>query len=807
MADSGAHLRNPNLGDYLSVSEAAQMLGVSAWTLRNWDNSGKLKARRHPINGHRLYRHEDLRAILTIDDSAWPEKGGQAPVVDWSAAPESGHFVQFYESDAFLVDSVGGFLGAALGTGDGGLSIATRPHQVGIEESLKARGIDVAGVRDSGRYVPLDAAETLAAIMVEGMPDPARFGDVIGRVIGRMTRDGRRISAFGEMVALLWAEGNRAGAIRLEELWNEMRRTHSIAVLCGYPIRGFTGEANSEPFHAICAQHAHVIPAESYAALASAEERLRAITQLQQKALSLEAEIAHRREVEKALARREEDRRQSDERFEQFMRNLPGLAWIKDLEGRYIFANDSALRAFQTTREALHAKTDVEIFPPQTAALFRDNDRRALASPAGVQVVETLAHDDGTVHHSLVSKFPIPGPDGRPALIGGMAIDITERKCAEDALREADQRKDEFLATLAHELRNPLAPIRNALEITRVTGGGERLRDMMERQVNHMVRLVDDLLEVSRLTRGQIELRKERMDLASAVRSALETSRPLIEAAGHHLTVSLPAEPLVVDADPVRLAQVFGNLLNNAAKYTEHGGRIELSAEREAHEAVVRVSDTGVGIPADMLPRVFEMFTQVDRSIGRSQGGLGIGLALVANLVRMHGGQVDASSAGPRQGSVFTVRLPLVPEAAPDEADKRNVARRRRRSSAVLRVLVVDDNRDSGDSLGMLLRLAGSQVEIVRDGPNALMALNRHRPDVVFLDLAMPGMDGYEVARRIRSQPRFKDVVLIALTGWGQEEDRRRSHEAGINHHLIKPVDLEAVQVLLGSIENAKSQK
>ncbi len=371
--------------------------------------------------------------------------------------------------------------------------------------------------------------------------------------------------------------------------------------------------------------------------------------------------------------------------------------------------------------------------------------------------------------------------------------------------READRRKDEFLAILAHELRNPLAPIRNSLHILRLGARNdptaERVTEMMERQVNHMVRLVDDLMEVSRITRGKIELRKEPVEVAAVVRSAVETSRPLIEAAGHQLTVAVPPEPLTLEGDPVRLAQVFANLLNNAAKYTEDGGRICLTVRREGGDAIaVSVRDTGIGISADMLPRVFELFTQVDRSTRRAQGGLGIGLTLVKSLVEMHGGSVEARSDGRGKGSEFVVRLPLA--AAPRRAGA--PAPEEEGPSAVLvlrRVLVVDDNRDAAESLAMLLKLLGSEVHVAYDGPGALEALRTYRPSVVLLDIGMPGMDGHEVARRIRRQPELQDVTLIALTGWGQEEDRRRSQEAGFDYHLIKPVDVGALETLLSSLE------
>jgi signal transduction histidine kinase/ActR/RegA family two-component response regulator len=387
-------------------------------------------------------------------------------------------------------------------------------------------------------------------------------------------------------------------------------------------------------------------------------------------------------------------------------------------------------------------------------------------------------------------------------LLARQAADLIERRQAEEALKEADRRKDEFLATLAHELRNPLAPIRNSLHILRLAGSdsgtAERVHEMMERQVGHMVRLVDELMEVSRITRGKIELRKEQVELADIIRSAVETSKPLIEAAGHQLAISLPAEPVTLEADPVRLTQVIANLLNNAAKFTKEGGQIWLDVRRKRSNAVVSVRDNGLGIPPDMLPKVFDLFTQLDRTYNRAQGGLGIGLTLVRSLVDMHGGSVEAKSDGPGQGSEFVVRLPL----AVGKIGMYDRVESAGRLAPVVprRILVVDDSRDAADSLGMLLKFLGADVLTANDGPAALEALKTYRPSVVLLDLGMPGMDGLEVARRARSQPEGRNVTLIALSGWGQEQDRRRSKEAGIDHHLVKPVDLSALEQLLAAL-------
>jgi CheY-like chemotaxis protein len=379
---------------------------------------------------------------------------------------------------------------------------------------------------------------------------------------------------------------------------------------------------------------------------------------------------------------------------------------------------------------------------------------------------------------------------------------LLEREQTAESLRQADRRKDEFLATLAHELRNPLAPIRNSLQLLRLTAhndpGAERVCEMMERQVNHMVRLVDDLMEVSRITRGLIQLRKERTELATLIRNAVETTRPLVEAGRHQLAISLPPDPIPLDGDVVRLAQVFANLLNNAAKYTDRGGQIWLTARREQNEAIVSVRDNGIGISATMLPLVFDMFMQADRTTDRSQGGLGIGLTLVKNLVESHGGSISARSDGPGLGSEFIVRLPVAVEQSREPQPV--VSPQKVERLAQRRVLVVDDNEDAAASLAMLLRFLGSEVQVARDGATALSMIADFRPDAVLLDIGMPGMDGFEVARRIREQADFAGIVLIALTGWGQAEDRSRTRAAGFDHHLVKPADITSLQSLLVAV-------
>ena len=679
-------------------------------------------------------------------------------------------------------------------------------------------------------------------------------------------------------------------------------------------------------------------------------------------------QFIERKRVEEAL-------RESENRFARFMQYLPGLAWIKDREGRYVFANEAAAKAFQTSPAELVGRTDDELFDPATAAQFKRNDRQALDSGTGIQVVENLEHPDRNLHYSLVTKFPIPGQDATPVLVGGMAIDITDHKRAEQALRfladaseslaevvdykttlekivslaipqfadwcvidmieadgslrrmavadanpanverifdldrrfptgprtpygryrvlrtgmsemmaeipdtvlvklaqndehlrvlrslrmssyigvplrlrdrtvgvlslvmsesgrryrpedlalaeelarraaiaienarlyaelkEADRLKDEFLAMLAHELRNPLAPIRNALYILKQPqldpASAAQARETAERQVQHMAVLLDDLLDVSRVSRGRIVLNEEPVDIVALAKRTVEAVRPFVERREHRMTVSFPARPLRVLGDPHRLEQILTNLLNNAAKYTDPGGTIWLTVHHENQHALLRVRDTGIGIAPEMLPRVFDLFVQAERRLERAQGGVGIGLTLVRKLAELHGGTVEAHSAGLACGSEFVVRLPALPEeTAPRELAKRNEGK----VSSDLpraRVLIVDDNHDAANTLGMLLSLSGQEVQTAKDGAAALLAAAAWQPDIVFLDIGMPGMNGYEVARRLRQGAADKVPTLVAVTGWGQEEDRRRSREAGFDHHLVKPIEFDDLERLL----------
>ena len=415
-----------------------------------------------------------------------------------------------------------------------------------------------------------------------------------------------------------------------------------------------------------------------------------------------------------------------------------------------------------------------------------------------------IERPDGSRWTTLAHANPFFDGDGHPCGAVNVLIDITDRKRAEDALHEADRRKNEFLAVLAHELRNPLAPIRNGLHILKNRSGDDpaaiAAREMMERQLSNMVRLIDDLLDISRLSRGKIELRPARINLSDVLHDAIETSQPLLDNAGTQLTLQLPDEVMWVDADRTRLAQAFSNLLNNSAKYSERDGQIQLTVHRDGDQVVVSVRDHGAGIPQEMLSRIFDLFTQVEqRSAHRPRSGQGIGLNLARGLMELHGGSLRAFSDGPGTGSEFTARLPAAVSTELESTPMETPAGVPE-ANARYRILVVDDNADSAESMAVLLQIVGHEVQTAFDGSAAVDAAVTYRPDVVLLDLGLPVLNGYEVCRRIRSLPWGGQVVVIALTGWGQEENKRSTLEAGFDFHLVKPVEAEALEALLDGL-------
>ncbi len=514
-------------------------------------------------------------------------------------------------------------------------------------------------------------------------------------------------------------------------------------------------------------------------------------------------DLTERKALERAL-------RVSEERYRSLVGAITSVVWTTDFEGKFV-EPQAAWETYtgQTWadyrewgwRAAVHAD-DL----PTIQRLWAEAERTGLPYRFACRVWHGLS---GGYRFCESSAVAIRNPDGSIREWIGTLVDEDDRVRALQELREADRRKDEFLAMLSHELRNPLAPILNAVEILERAGPGDhavtsKYRAVIGLQVQHMKRLLDDLLDVSRVSQGKIQLRKEPMELGALLLQAVDVSRPMIVEKRQELSLTLAHGPLALDADPTRLVQVFANLLNNAAKYTDEGGHIALTVKAENGEAVVRVRDDGMGMTPELLARAFDLFVQETRSLDRAQGGLGIGLTMVRTLVKMHGGSVRASSEGPGRGSEFVVSLPLAPGAQMPSA--REVLPANVAPAGPLRVLVVDDNEDAARAIGFLLEMVGHQVTVAYEGGGALEAAAKAPPDLVLLDIGLPGMDGYAVAARLRAAGHTR-ATLVALSGYGQDEHLRRSREAGFDHHLIKPIDFELVEKIIAHIQGREGEK
>ena len=518
---------------------------------------------------------------------------------------------------------------------------------------------------------------------------------------------------------------------------------------------------------------------------------------------------------ERALATRERE-------LHSLADNTPDVLTRFDRNYRHVFVNTAIERMTGHPPAYFLGRVCSEVdMPVAVCALWEE--ALAIVFRTGVPRPIEFHFDYNARRNYYVTRMvPEFDAEGQVEFVLGVTHDITERWEAEKILRTEDRRKDEFLATLAHELRNPLAPLTTSLEIFKLAQPGgpvaDKARGVMERQLRHLVHLIDDLLDVSRISTGKVALRRSRLTVQEVIAHAIEASQPLIDVAGHRLDVRMTATPIWVDGDLTRLAQVVSNLLSNAVKYTPNAGQIIISASTENAQAVVRITDNGAGIPADMLPKIFDLFTQVDGTLKRAQGGLGIGLALARSLLDMHGASVIGESPGLGEGSTFTVRLPLAADAVGGEADRvpalaaviPDASASARDSSAdtavpARRVFVIDDNVDAADMLAMMLQLSGCVTMTANDGEVGLVALPAFRADVAFIDIGLPGISGYEVARQIRADPQLADMVLVALTGWGSEADKLRATEAGFDSHLTKPVELSAVEALLARGQSTPS--
>jgi len=638
---------------------------------------------------------EEAVQLNPMDVAKW----NYAPCTNWAEMGDTEHFVQFYEADGFLLSSLSGFIGRAIHADDGAVVVATGAHRNGLDELLQANGLDVTTAKARGQYLSLDAAETLSRFMVDGAPDPGRFNEFMGGVIASVT-DGRlRTSAFGEMVALLWAEGNHAAAIRLEELWNDLQRTHSFSLFCAYPMNGLSGERFIEATSSVCKVHSRVIPAESYADLSDPNARLRAIALLQQKAESLEAEVKERREVEERL---------------------------------------------------------------------------------------------------------------RLALVG--------EQMARAEAETANRMKDEFLATVSHEIRTPLNAIIGWSHLLRTGRLDEvtaaRAVETIDRNAKSQAQLIEDILDVSRMITGKLRLNNEPVDIASVINAAIDSVQLAIDSKDLKLEVTLDPSARHTLGDASRLQQVVWNLLANAIKFTPSGGRIEVKVERAGRNLQIRVSDTGQGIGADFLPFTFDRFRQADGTTTREHGGLGLGLAIVRQLVELHGGTIKANSAGEGKGATFIINLPLAPQ---DTTRRKNVIGSLQAKEASqgnvtslpslddVKVLLVDDDPDTLQILTVMLAESKAGVQTAASVSEALEILEWYQPDVLVSDLAMPGEDGYSLIGKIRALPSGKvaQVPAVALTSYVRVEDRARALSAGFNMFVPKPVEPDELITAIANLVEA----
>ena len=761
-----------NFAEFMTVGEAAEFLGVSSWTLRNWDKSGKLTPLRHPKNGYRIYRHEDLHALLQLERGL---NGADAttPGVDWSNMSPSDHFVQFYENDEYLVEAATGFVAAAIVAGESAIVIGTREHRISMRQKLVARGLDISA--DACQWY--DAAETLAKFMVDGSPDPRRFVEVVGGIVSQAARGKRRLRAFGEMVAILWSEGNRAGAVRLEELWNELAKVHQFALFCAYPIKGFDKAGDGVALGDVCKCHTRVIPAESYAGLASADERLRAITRLQQKAQSLETEIAHRREVEKALARREQE-------LLDFVENAgEGLHKVA-ADGTILWANRAELKmlGYQAEEYIGHSITEFHVDADVIEGMLSKlHEGQSLCDcPA------RLRCKDSSIKYVEVNSNAF-FEDGKLVYTRCFTRDVTARREAEKRQRDlleseraaraeaerVSHMKDEFLATLSHELRTPLNAIFGWSQIVKQSPADVKTVvegiAVIDRNVRIQTQLIEDLLDMSRIISGKVRLDVQRLELIPVLQAAVESVRPSAQARGIYIKQVLDPLAGPVSGDANRLQQVVWNLLSNAVKFTPKGGKIELLLERVNSHLEITVSDTGQGINPDFLPHVFERFSQADASTTRKHGGLG--LSIVKQLVELHGGSVRVKSGGEGQGASFTVALPLLVAKTLDLSRQHPAVGGDASTdcSAIrldgVKVLVVDDEPDARQLIARLLRDCEAEVLTAASAAEAIELLKRHHPQVLVSDIGMPETDGFELIRKIRSmQPvEGSQVSAVAL--------------------------------------------
>jgi PAS domain S-box-containing protein len=624
----------------------------------------------------------------------------------------------------------------------------------------------------------LREAEEYLRLMVESVKDFAIFTvDPQGQVVS-WNPGAERLFGYpeqeilGQHLAILFTPEDRAGGVPEREIATAVAK----------------GRASDERWHQ-CKDGGRFYASGVVTPIFDEENKLRGFTKIAR-------DITERKQAEEAV-------REAAVRLKAIVDTaVDGIITI-DERGIVESMNPAAERIFGCTHEEVVGK-NIAILMSEPERHEHDGHLQEYTRTGRQKIIGTIREVRGLRADGTVFPMELAVSETRLGvrrIFTGIVRDITDYKKAIESLKDADQRKDQFLAMLAHELRNPLAPMSNAVQIMQLEGpNGPNFRwstEVIEDQIKHMTRMVDDLLDVSRITRGKVDLQKETIALQDVVELAVEASRPLIEDYRHQLTISIPPEPVLVDVDPARLAQVLSNLVNNAAKYTDEEGQVSLSADRNGADVVIRVRDNGIGISPELLPRVFDLFTQADRTLSRSRGGLGIGLTLVRSLIELHGGRVSAHSDGLGKGSEFVIRLPAAASSSDPSSSIRPADPGRTEQLPRRRILVVDDKRSNAHSLQLLLTTLGQEVYTAFDGLAALELARQKQPDMVLLDIGLPLMDGYEVARRCREEPGLNSMILVAMTGYGQDSDRQRSREAGFDSHLVKPVNLDDLLLLL----------
>ncbi len=718
-------------------------------------------------------------------------------------ACEPSHFVRFYHDDAVLLTEVADFLDRGLRGGGSAIVIATQEHLDALRRQLMGFGsLKGQPAWFPGELIMLDAAATLAGFMVDGWPDERLFDEVVGNTVRKACAKGRSVHAFGEMVALLCERGLYDAAVRLEELWNRLGEACRFSLFCAYPWNLFPTQELAEDFHRVCCAHDHVRP-EGQEVKEGQQELYLQLALMEQKNLALQGEVARAREAEQTLRHRERE-------LADFVENAAEGLHRVGPDGTILWANKAELSLLGYRWEEYVGRHIAEFHADPD--VIGDILRRLNAGETLYDQPARLRRRDGSIKHVVINSNAC-FENGRLRYSRCFTRDATERHLLEQAHRErealvaelshANRAKDEFLAMLAHELRNPLAPVSAAAQLLAVAADDPaRVRQaaaVIARQVGHMKGLIDDLLDVARVTRGLVVLSRSPLDLRDVVAEAVEQSAPQLDGRRQHLELALPPGPAWISGDRKRILQVVANILANANKFTPEGGHIGVRMSVSEHEVALTVSDSGIGMDAELASRVFDLFVQGHRTLDRAQGGLGIGLALAKSLVESHEGAIFAYSGGPGEGSSFTVTLPRLADGPPGPAAPGAPAVTGM-AGQPLRVVVVDDNRDAADALVDLLSACGHQARALYSSSAALAAAGDGCPQVFVLDIGLPEIDGLVLAGRLRALPEAAGAVLIAVTGYGQQRDREQALAAGFDHYLVKPVDGAELLALLGQI-------